>query len=65
MADGMTMQAIADQMGFSCQRVEQIIRGALGKFKRALYKRGITDYSQISVERLISDGLRSGKRPKE
>jgi DNA-directed RNA polymerase sigma subunit (sigma70/sigma32) len=65
MADEMTLQAIADQMGFSRQRAEQIIRGALGKFKRAMYKRGITEFAHLSIDDVPVAGVRSGKRPRE
>lgn len=61
----MTLQEIADQLGCSRQNIEQKIRGIFRRFKKALKSKGIYQYSDISINSIVSDGLRAGKRPRE
>ena len=62
---GMTLEQISQIMGITKQRVDQLFKSGLGKFRRGLYQRGITDYSMISVEEVMQSCMRSGKRPRE
>ena len=62
---GMTLEQIGQVMGITKQRVDQLFKAGLGKFRRGLYQRGITDYSMISVEEVMQSCMRSGKRPRE
>jgi transcriptional regulator len=65
MADEMTQQEIADQLGCSRQNIEQIIRRAFMRVRKRLRAMGITGYSDLSIGDYLVDGLRSGKRPME
>jgi len=62
---GMTLEQISQIMGITKQRVDQLFKSGLGKFRRGLYQRGITDYSMISVEEVMQSCMRSGKRPRD
>lgn len=62
---GMTLEQIGQVLGITKQRVDQLFKSGLGKFRRGLYQRGITDYSMISVEEVMQSCMRTGKRPKE
>jgi DNA-directed RNA polymerase sigma subunit (sigma70/sigma32) len=65
METGMTLEEIADALGMTRERVRQIERKALLKIRKELRNRGINNYSDLSVEQLVSDVIRSGSRPKE
>ena len=65
MDTGMTLEEIADALGMTRERVRQIERQAFVKIKKALRAKGIHKYSDISVEQVISEVIRSGSRPKE
>lgn len=65
MADEMTLQEIADQFDCSRQNIEQILRGIFRKVRRKLRNRGIHTYSDIAVEGLIGEAIRTEKRPTE
>lgn len=61
MADEMTLQEIADQIGCSRQRVEQIIKRAFMKVRKRLRAMGVTGYSDLSIGDYLVDGLRGRK----
>lgn len=65
MADEMTHQQIADQLGCSRQNVEQIIRRAFMRVRKRLRAMGVAGYSDLSISDYFSDVLRSGHRPRE
>jgi DNA-directed RNA polymerase sigma subunit (sigma70/sigma32) len=48
--DGMTLEQVGAVLGCTRERVRQIEKSALRKLRRALIKRGILTYSDISAE---------------
>jgi len=48
--DGMTLEQVGAVLGCTRERVRQIEKNALRKIRRALIKRGILTYSDISAE---------------
>lgn len=65
METGMTLEEIANALGVTRERVRQIERKAFYKIQKALRERGIHKYSDISIEHVVADVLRSGSRPKD
>ena len=65
MSTGMTLEEIADTLGITRERVRQIEKKALYRIKKALRDRGINSYSDLSVESVVAEVLRSGFRPRE
>ena len=53
MAEPMTLRDIADAEGISHQAVEQILKRAFGKFRKALYQRGLTEFSKLSIDEVF------------
>lgn len=65
MASEMTLQEVADTLGITRERVRQIEKKALYRIRSELRKRGITQYSDLSIGDAVVDVLRSGYRPRE
>jgi len=64
MADEMTMQAIADQLGCSRQNIDQVIKKVFAKIRRRLRSMQINSYADLSISDALVDGIRAGNRPR-
>lgn len=65
MSDPMTLEEIGAFFGISREAVRQQLDRTFMKVRKRLRAKGITQYSDLSIEDAIVHGLRSGKRPQE